>query len=137
MDMATTDVLVVEDSPALSMLLRRVLENAGLSMLEAVDGMQAHNVLQRAEAPVCIITEINMPRMDGIDFIRVLREDPRFCSIPIVVLTGENDDHRVEKARAAGATHVIYKPFDIDVLFDVIEGVVRDVYGGQALRSAC
>lgn len=135
--MTTTDVLVVEDSPALSMLLRRVLENAGLSMLEAVDGAHALNVLQRAEKPLCIITEINMRRMDGIDFIQALRGDPRLCNIPIVVLTGENDDRRVEAARVAGASFIISKPFDIDVLFDVVEGVMRDAFGDQELRSVC
>ncbi len=135
--MTTTDVLVVEDSPALSMLLRRVLENAGLSMLEAVDGVHALNVLQRAETPLCIITEINMRRMDGIEFIQALRGDPRLCHIPIVVLTGENDDRRVEAARVAGASVIISKPFDIDVLFDVVEGVMSDAFGARELRSAC
>lgn len=132
----TVDVLVVEDSPAITMLLRRVLESAGLAMLEARDGLHALNVLRRAKLPSCLITEINMPRMDGIEFIRVVRSDPRLGRIPIVVLTGENDDHRIAQAESAGASCIIRKPFDIDVLFDVVESIVNDTKADE-LRSAC
>lgn len=133
----TTDVLIVDDSRAICMLMRRILENADMSVLEAADGRHALSVLQRIDPPACIVTEIDLPKMDGIQLIREVRENPIHAHVPIVVLTRESDDRRVDEAKTAGANCIMSKPFDIDEFLDLIRPMVESAREARAYRSAC
>ena len=115
-------VLTVDDSPTIRTMLRCALADAGFRVVQACDGMEGLEQL-RGEAPDVIITDINMPRLDGFGFIEGVRQDSRHRATPILVLTTENDVDRKTRARNAGATGWIVKPFDPAKLVDAIHRV--------------
>ena len=91
-------------------------------MVQAEDGVHGLEVLQ-AESPDIVITDINMPRMDGFGFIEGMRADPAFSAVPVLVLTTESDAAKKQRAREAGATGWIVKPFDPVRLVDAVRRV--------------
>ena len=103
-------VLTVDDSRTMRDMLMLALRDAGFDVVQAVDGVHGLEVLAES-APQVIITDINMPRMDGFGFIEGVRRDPRNRGIPILVLTTESDPTKKDRARQAGATGWIVKPF--------------------------
>ena len=105
-------ILTVDDSRTMRDMLRLALTNAGHTVIAADDGIAGVEALQNAPAIDVIITDINMPRMDGYGFISEVRRDPRRRAIPILVLTTENGADKKQRAREAGATGWIVKPFD-------------------------
>jgi two-component system chemotaxis response regulator CheY len=98
------------------------LSEHGYRVIQAVDGMHGLEVLQ-GEAPDVIITDINMPRMDGFGFIENVRKDARHRATPILVLTTESDAEKKSRAKQAGATGWIVKPFNPVKLADAIRRV--------------
>jgi len=112
-------VLTVDDSRTMRDMLKVALTEAGFRVVQAVDGMHGLEVL-RQEAPRVIITDINMPKLDGFGFIKSVRKDQRFLGIPILVLTTESSQEKKNIARRAGATGWIVKPFDSIKLVDVV-----------------
>jgi two-component system, chemotaxis family, chemotaxis protein CheY len=118
----TPTVLTVDDSRTMRDMLRLALIDAGYRVVQAVDGMHGLEVL-RDEAPIVIITDINMPRLDGFGFIERVRADLRFLGVPILVLTTESSPEKKSQARRAGATGWIVKPFDSAKLVDVVRRV--------------
>ncbi len=115
-------ILTVDDSPTMRELLRGALTQMGHRVVEAVDGLQGLERLREAPADV-IITDINMPRLDGYGLIEEVRRDPRHRATPILVLTTESQPSRKDRARRAGATGWIVKPFDPAKLADAIRRV--------------
>jgi two-component system chemotaxis response regulator CheY len=115
-------VLTVDDSRTMRDMLLLALERAGFEVVQAVDGVHGLEVLTRT-SPQVIITDINMPRMDGFGFIEGVRRDPRHRGLPILVLTTESDPAKKDRARQAGATGWIVKPFSSDKLVDAIRRV--------------
>ena len=115
-------VLTVDDSRTMREMLRLALADAGFRVVQAEDGIHGLEVLQ-AEAPQVIVTDINMPRMDGFGFIEEVRGDQRWRGIPILVLTTESDAEKKNRARMAGATGWIVKPFNPVKLVDAIRRV--------------
>ena len=115
-------ILTVDDSRTMRDLLRLALVQAGFDVLQAEDGVHGLEVLD-IERPDVIVTDINMPRMDGFGFIEGVRSDDRHRAIPILVLTTESDDDKKARARRAGATGWIVKPFDPVKLVDAIRRV--------------
>lgn len=115
-------VLAVDDSKTMRDMVGFTLRNAGHDVLEAGDGVDALDKLgdQRVDL---IITDINMPRMDGISLIRKLRENMVHKSTPILVLTTESDNNKKNEGRQAGATGWIVKPFSPDKLLQVVAKV--------------
>ena len=107
----TKTVLTVDDSRTMRDMLRLALTDAGFRVLQAEDGMRGLETL-RAETPDVIVTDINMPRLDGFGFIAGVRGDARCRAVPILVLTTESDAEKKDRARRAGATGWIVKPFD-------------------------
>lgn len=103
-------ILTVDDSRTMRDMLRFALVEAGFKVNQAEDGVHGLEVL-RQETPRVIVTDINMPRMDGFGFIEAVRADAQYRAIPILVLTTESDDEKKRRARAAGATGWIVKPF--------------------------
>lgn len=105
-------VLTVDDSRTMRDMLKLALTDAGHTVLQAEDGVHGMEVLAQAESVDVIITDINMPRMDGFGFIDYVRRDPKNRAIPILVLTTESEPAKKQRARDAGATGWIVKPFD-------------------------
>jgi two-component system chemotaxis response regulator CheY len=100
-------------------MLLLTLTDAGFEVLQAVDGLDGLDVLTRERVDV-IITDINMPKMNGYEVIEHLRANPEHKNTPILVLTTESDQDNKTRARDAGANGWIVKPFDPERLADVI-----------------
>lgn len=115
-------VLTVDDSRVMRDLLKMSLADAGYNVIQAVDGVDGLEVLQNS-APDVIITDVNMPRLDGFGFIDAVRKEEQWRSVPILVLTTESSDEKKGLAREAGATGWIVKPFDHDRLITAVERV--------------
>ncbi len=105
-------VLTVDDSRTMRDMLRLALTEAGHTVIQAEDGVHGIEVLSQSEGVDVIITDINMPRMDGFGFIDNVRRDPRRRATPILVLTTESDGAKKQRAKDSGATGWIVKPFD-------------------------
>jgi two-component system chemotaxis response regulator CheY len=107
--------LVVDDSRVVRKVARRILEAHGFSVAEAEDGQKALDAC-RAEMPDCVLLDWNMPVMDGITFLRELRQEFGPDDPPVVFCTTENDMSHIEMAIEAGAQEYIMKPFDDEIL---------------------
>ena len=117
-------VLTVDDSRTMQGMLRKALEGAGYDVIQGGDGVEGLEVLQAADpVPNAIITDINMPRMDGFEFIEAVRALEQYKHLPMIVLTTESDPEKKARARAAGATGWIVKPFSTDSLVAAIRRV--------------
>ena len=115
-------VLTVDDSRTMRDMLRLALAGGDFDVTQAVDGEHGLEVLSESGADV-IITDINMPKLDGFGFIERVREDADYRATPILVLTTESDPEKRARAREAGATGWIVKPFNPEKLLDVIRKV--------------
>ncbi len=117
-------VLTVDDSRTMRDLLKAALSQAGFTVIQAEDGIHGLEVLDAQNiAPDVIVTDINMPRMDGFGFIKAVRANVAARATPILVLTTESDAEKKARARAAGATGWIVKPFNSDKLVDAVRRV--------------
>ena len=117
-------VLTVDDSRTILAMLHHTLSNAGFDVLQAEDGQKGLDMLSQ-EAVDVIITDINMPVMDGIQFIKEVRSTGQHNSLPILILTTETSQDKRDQGRAAGGTGWIVKPFDPEKLISVIQRVVH------------
>ena len=117
-------ILAVDDSPSMRKMVSFTLTGAGFKVVEAVDGVDA---LEKAKAQNIdlVLADQNMPRLDGIGLTRKLREDPRYKTTPILILTTESSDQMKQAGKAAGATGWLVKPFDPNRLIEVIQKVIR------------
>ena len=115
-------ILTVDDSRTMRDLLLASLREAGFKVVQAVDGADGVEMLQTTSADV-IITDINMPRMNGFAFVDAVRTDARHRATPILVLTTEDEPALKDRARRAGATGWIVKPFDPEKLTEAIRRV--------------
>lgn len=104
-------VLTVDDSASMRALLRTALTSSGFKVEQAEDGQEALEWLETNEVDV-VLTDINMPRLDGFGLIEKLRESALHADRPILVLTTESSDEKKAQAKNAGATGWIVKPFD-------------------------
>jgi two-component system chemotaxis response regulator CheY len=115
-------ILTIDDSKTMRDMLLLTLTDAGFEVLQGVDGEDGLAVLGDQKVDV-IITDINMPKMDGYEVIRQLRQNPRHKTTPILVLTTESDGDKRNIARNAGATGWMVKPFDPEGLIAIINKV--------------
>lgn len=115
-------VLAVDDSKTMRDMVSFTLRNAGHDVVEAHDGQHAISVLGGSSVDL-IITDVNMPNMDGLTLIRNLRSNPAYKSTPILVLTTEADGAKKNEGREAGATGWIVKPFSPEKLLQVVAKV--------------
>lgn len=118
----TKTILTVDDSYIIREMLLVVLRVAGFNVVQAEDGLDGLDALKRA-VPDVIITDINMPRLDGYGFIEGVRKTKRHRATPIIVLSTESSAIRKARAREVGATGWIVKPFKADILLDAIRRV--------------
>jgi two-component system, chemotaxis family, chemotaxis protein CheY len=116
-------ILTVDDSRTMRDMLLMALKDGGHTVIQADDGVHGTEVLAQHANIDIIITDINMPRMDGFGFIEHVRRDPHNRAKPILVLTTESDPAKKQRARDAGATGWIVKPFSADKLLAAVDRV--------------
>jgi two-component system chemotaxis response regulator CheY len=116
--------LVVDDSTSMRQLVAYTLRTNGFLTIEGVNGKDALSVSAN-EAVDLVITDLNMPEMDGITLVKELRARPSFRFTPILLLTTESQDSKKQEGKAAGATGWLVKPFNPDQLMGVVNKVVR------------
>jgi two-component system, chemotaxis family, chemotaxis protein CheY len=119
----TKRILAVDDSPSVRQMVKITLTGAGYEVVEASDGADG---LSKAKATTLdmVVTDLNMPVMNGLDLIRALRKLPAYRGVPILFLTTESDAEKKKEAKAAGATGWITKPFQQDQLVAVVRKVL-------------
>lgn len=117
-------VLIVDDSPSMLKLVRSTLEDAGHTVVEAEDGVQALVALDKTDVDL-VITDVNMPNMDGITLVGKLRERDSTRLTPILLLTTEIDMEKKKEAKAKGATGWLNKPFDEAKMLTTIRRVLE------------
>jgi two-component system chemotaxis response regulator CheY len=122
MDMSKT-ILTVDDSASIRQMVTFTLKGAGYSVVEAVDGEDG---LAKAKATGAslVLTDQNMPKMDGLTLIKSLRGLPAYKTVPILMLTTESGDAMKSQGKAAGATGWLVKPFDPPKLLEVVKKVI-------------
>lgn len=116
-------ILTVDDSPSIRQMVSFTLKGAGYQVVEASDGKMGIDQA-KAASPNLILTDQNMPNMDGITMIKHLRALPQYASLPILMLTTESSDAMKAQGRAAGATGWLVKPFSPDKLLEVVKKVI-------------
>jgi len=119
---AVKRILTIDDSKTMRDMLRFTLVDAGYDVLQAVDGQDGIDVLRKERVDV-VITDINMPKLDGYGVIRHMRADAGYDDTPILVLSTENDQKTKDIGRDAGATGWLVKPFDPDQLVEIVRQV--------------
>jgi two-component system, chemotaxis family, chemotaxis protein CheY len=119
----TARILTVDDSASIRLTTRVALSNAGYTITEAVDGMDGIDKLRSGQFDL-IVTDLNMPRMDGLTMIRELRKMPAHMGVPVIFLTTESDNELKSQAKAAGATGWLTKPFDPESLVKIVKKVL-------------
>ena len=118
----TIKVLAIDDSRTIRSLVRKVMEDAGFQCTCAEDGVDGVNRFSE-DNPDIVITDINMPNMDGFGVINTIRGGRANRNVPILVLTAESADHLKARARDAGATGWIVKPFDDETIVSLVRRV--------------
>lgn len=117
-------ILTADDSASMRQMVTFTLKGAGYDVLEAVDGKDGLEKAKKNDADM-VITDLNMPHMDGIQMIREIRALPKYKFIPIILLTTESQDEKKMQGKAAGATGWIVKPFKPEQLLAVIKKVLK------------
>jgi two-component system chemotaxis response regulator CheY len=116
-------VLVVDDSESARQQVGLVLTRAGYSVVEAVDGMEGLAALQEGGITI-VLTDVNMPRMNGLEMLESLRRDPAHATTPVVMLTLERHPALIDRAKQAGAQGWIVKPFNAENLLSEVDRLV-------------
>jgi len=116
-------ILAVDDSASIRQMVSFTLKSAGYEVVEAVDGQDGLDKAKSRSINL-VLTDQNMPRMDGLTLIRNLRALPQYASTPILMLTTESSDAMKSQGRSAGATGWLVKPFDPQKLIEVVRKVI-------------
>ncbi len=110
-------VLLVEDAPFLRYAFGRLLRMHGFDVCEATDGQAAWDCVHKFR-PQLVVTDLMMPIMDGVEFIKRLRSDPRTAELPVLAITADSSQQMETKAREAGAIEFVTKPVDLTTLLE-------------------
>lgn len=119
----TKKILAVDDSASIRQMVTFTLKQAGYEVVEAADGVQGLSQA-KSESPHLIITDLNMPNMNGIEMIKGIRKEASHRFTPILMLTTESDETIKAQGKQAGATGWIVKPFNPEQLIKVIQKVM-------------
>jgi two-component system chemotaxis response regulator CheY len=120
------NLLIVDDSMAIRKILLRVLHQTGLDLgqvLEAGDGKEALKLMEGVDISL-VLSEINMPNMDGLELLRALRGSTQWHDLPVVMITTEGGQARAKEAIELGATSCVRKPFSADLLRDELAALL-------------
>ena len=114
-------IIVVDDSPTVLKFVTLSLKKLGHDIVTATDGMDALEKISNLMGEVClVITDLNMPNLDGYGFIETLRENPQFKDTPIIILSSEEGSDERERGLSVGATSYLVKPFNPGVLLQEV-----------------
>ncbi len=116
-------ILTVDDSPSIRLMMKLTLTAQGFEVVQAADGVEALEVARERVADL-VLTDINMPRMDGLALIKELRALPEYKTVPMLILTTESGQERKQAAKAIGATGWLVKPFNDQQLIATISRVL-------------
>lgn len=116
-------ILAVDDSASMRQMVAFTLKSAGYTVIDAVDGVDALDKAKKTTVDL-VLSDINMPKMDGITLIKELRSLPAYKFVPMLMLTTESDSSKKQAGKAAGATGWIVKPFNPDQLLSTIKRVL-------------
>ncbi|MCB9481849.1 MAG: response regulator [Desulfobacteraceae bacterium] len=116
-------ILIVDDSPSTLMLMKFSLEKKGFEVKEAVNAEDAINIIEKDSDIICMVTDINMPGMSGIELVEKVRQNLNYKFLPVIVLTNPDNPGNVKKARGAGATGWLDKPFKPENLTNIIDKI--------------
>ena len=118
-------ILVVDDSTSIRQMVAFTLKSAGYAVIEAADGQEGLDKANASSDTISLVlTDQNMPRIDGLTLIKTLRSQPKFAATPILMLTTESSDDMKAQGKAAGATGWLVKPFDPHKLLEVVKKVI-------------
>jgi len=120
-DVGRPRALVVDDARTIRLILRKILEEAGFEAVEAENGFDALAWLASGETAHLVFVDWEMPEMNGISFVRKVRENPAYRDLRLVMVTKETRLHNVKEALEAGADEYIMKPFTRDVVRDKLQ----------------
>jgi len=120
---ASQTILAVDDSASMRQMVRYTLEGAGYKVVQASDGVEALEFAKNGAADL-VLTDVNMPRMDGIELVRELRALDEYKFVPVLVLTTESGQETKMRGKQAGATGWIVKPFNPEQLLATIARVL-------------
>jgi two-component system, chemotaxis family, chemotaxis protein CheY len=113
--------LILDDSRAMRMILRRIMRSAGFEVVEAADGRQGLDALAGGPLPDVALVDWNMPGIDGLAFVNAVRDNPDYRPMTLMMVTTESEHDQVVRALAAGAHEYIIKPFTADAIVDKLE----------------
>ncbi|MCW8327472.1 response regulator [Photobacterium sp. SDRW27] len=116
-------ILILDDSAPIRQVVGIALKGAGYQVIEAKDGIDGLDKLDGQKLNL-IITDVNMPRMDGISFVKEVKKMPRYKFTPIIILTTESQDNKKQEGRAAGAKAWVVKPFQPPQLLDAVAKLI-------------
>lgn len=109
-------ILIVDDSATVRQQVGMALTQAGFSVLEAVDGIDGKDQIEKNHDISLVVCDVNMPRMNGLEMVTQIKANGMFASLPILMLTTEGDPSLIARAKKAGAKGWIVKPFNADLL---------------------
>jgi two-component system chemotaxis response regulator CheY len=113
--------LVVDDSNAMRSIMARILRSVGFEVVEASDGQEALDHLQQGTPPQVALVDWNMPRMDGVEFLRSMRGNSAWDDVPVMMVTAETESSLVVTALEAGANDYLMKPFTREMLIEKLD----------------
>ena len=116
-------ILIVDDARSMRGLVAMTLKGAGYEVIEACDGQDALVQIAGKKAHM-VITDLNMPNMNGIELIKALKADPAFKFLPMVMLTTESEEAKKKEGQMAGAKAWIVKPFKPDTVLNVVRKII-------------
>jgi two-component system, chemotaxis family, chemotaxis protein CheY len=118
-------ILIIDDSESIREVVASGLETSGYHVIKGINGADGLKTLDEHSEVDLVITDLNMPHMDGIAFLKEVRKNPKYRYLPVIILTTESQEAKKQEARMAGATGWIIKPFSQEKLHSVIKKVIR------------
>lgn len=112
-------ILIVDDSSSLRSVVNTALSSAGYDVVEACDGKDALSKLNGDKYNL-IISDVNMPNMDGISFVKAMKENPSYKFTPVIMLTTESQEGKMQEGKSAGVKAWVVKPFKPDIMLDAV-----------------
>ena len=116
-------IMLVDDEPNLRELLRQMLELGGFDVVEAEDGLEALEKLEKV-APDVMILDVMMPNLDGVSLCKRLRADATFAALPIIMVSGKTQHRAVQEGLAAGANQYLCKPITVEELLQSVRALL-------------
>lgn len=116
-------ILIVDDAKSMRGLVAITLQGAGYDVVDACDGLDALQKIENQKVHM-VISDLNMPNMDGIEMIKSLKANPKYKFLPIIMLTTESEDSKKKAGQMAGAKAWIVKPFKPDTILNVVKKII-------------